>query len=108
MHISAHHTGNTFISPGALDFEMEKKTRKLIFSGKLLEGAQSPKPMILYHSLCRLFFFVIQDGVRRPSWICGISRFRPMYHRNLCNTSNPTNFRGKSPFLVLKLCLGSS
>ena len=26
-------------SPGALDFEMEKNSRKLIFSGKLLEGA---------------------------------------------------------------------
>ena len=38
-------------SPGALDFEMEKKSRKLIISGKLLEGAQSPNPMILYHSL---------------------------------------------------------
>ena len=27
------------VSPGALDFEMEKNSRKLIFSGKLLEGA---------------------------------------------------------------------
>ena len=27
------------ISPGALDFEMEKISRQLIFSGKLLEGA---------------------------------------------------------------------
>ena len=26
-------------SPGALNFEMEKNSRKLIFSGKLLEGA---------------------------------------------------------------------
>ena len=45
-------------SPGALYqkwLEMEKKFRKLIFSGKLLECAQSPKPMILYHSLCKLF-----------------------------------------------------
>ena len=38
-------------SPGALDFEKEKNSRKLIFSGKLVEGALSPKPMILYHSL---------------------------------------------------------
>ena len=42
-------------SPGALDFEIEKNSRKLIFSGKLLEGALSAKPMILYHSLSRLF-----------------------------------------------------
>ena len=28
-----------YTSPEALDFEMEKYSRKLIFSGKLLEGA---------------------------------------------------------------------
>ena len=28
-----------YTSPGALDFEMEKNSRKMIFSGKLLEGA---------------------------------------------------------------------
>ena len=28
-----------YTSPGALDFEIEKKSRKLIFLGKLLEGA---------------------------------------------------------------------
>ena len=41
------------VRPGALDFEMEKNSRKLIFFQD--SCLKVPKPMILYHSLWKLF-----------------------------------------------------
>ena len=64
------------ISPGAIDFEMEKNSRKLIFQGSCLKV---PSVQNRWFSIILwVGFSVIQDGIRWPSWICGIPRFWPM------------------------------
>ena len=63
-------------SPGALDFEMEKILESWFFQESCLKVPRVQNrrfSIILYED-----FFVIQDGVRRPAWICVIPRFWPM------------------------------
>ena len=79
---------NAAYNPGALDFEMEKNSRKLIVSGKLLEGVQTLKPMIFYHSLGKLF--------------CN-SRWRPAAILDLWNSWILTNVTRNTETCVIPL-----
>ena len=63
-------------SPGVLDFEMEKILESWFFQESCLKV---PRVQNRWFSiiLC-VGYLVIQDGVRQPSWICGIPRFWPV------------------------------